>query len=118
MLTKRGRVLKHLRCGQICPGRAQARPRDGAQTLQGAQGSFDQNIALKKSIWSKDAHRRTIKECRFLPSCFQGMSQQDRKSTRLNSSHVKISYAVFCLKKKITSKHMPHSFARQPIDSV
>src|SRR5436309_7554820 len=28
----------------------------------------------------------------------------DRKSTRLNSSHVKISYAVFCLKKKI-KKH-------------
>src|SRR5690606_40684661 len=27
-------------------------------------------------------------------------SRQDRKSTRLNSSHVKISYAVFCLKKK------------------
>src|SRR5690606_42044147 len=27
-------------------------------------------------------------------------SQLDRKSTRLNSSHVKISYAVFCLKKK------------------
>src|SRR5699024_12668632 len=26
----------------------------------------------------------------------------DRKSTRLNSSHVSISYAVFCLKKKIT----------------
>src|SRR5256885_6624634 len=27
-------------------------------------------------------------------------SQQDRKSTRLNSSHLVISYAVFCLKKK------------------
>src|SRR5690606_39751513 len=27
-------------------------------------------------------------------------NRQDRKSTRLNSSHVKISYAVFCLKKK------------------
>src|SRR5690606_41015013 len=27
-------------------------------------------------------------------------AQRDRKSTRLNSSHVKISYAVFCLKKK------------------
>src|SRR5436309_4941843 len=26
--------------------------------------------------------------------------ERDRKSTRLNSSHVKISYAVFCLKKK------------------
>src|SRR5690349_23193022 len=32
----------------------------------------------------------------------------DRKSTRLNSSHVEISYAVFCLKKKnkITSKNV------------
>src|SRR5690606_41879399 len=30
-------------------------------------------------------------------------ASQDRKSTRLNSSHVKISYAVFCLKKKITT---------------
>src|SRR5436309_4078617 len=28
----------------------------------------------------------------------------DRKSTRLNSSHVKISYAVFCLKKKIIAR--------------
>src|SRR5690606_41667216 len=44
---------------------------------------------------------------------------QDRKSTRLNSSHVKISYAVFCLKKKKASagcgastlswrRHVPH----------
>src|SRR5690606_40867353 len=29
-----------------------------------------------------------------------GFTETDRKSTRLNSSHVKISYAVFCLKKK------------------
>src|SRR5438874_13820798 len=29
-----------------------------------------------------------------------GQVVQDRKSTRLNSSHVEISYAVFCLKKK------------------
>src|SRR5436309_6357373 len=29
---------------------------------------------------------------------------RDRKSTRLNSSHVKISYAVFCLKKKKKNK--------------
>src|SRR5699024_12806633 len=34
-------------------------------------------------------------------ACFGG----DRKSTRLNSSHVSISYAVFCLKKKNKSKH-------------
>src|SRR5690606_23150638 len=30
------------------------------------------------------------------------VQSEDRKSTRLNSSHVKISYAVFCLKKKTT----------------
>src|SRR5690606_40275143 len=30
----------------------------------------------------------------------QAAQQRDRKSTRLNSSHVKISYDVFCLKKK------------------
>src|SRR3712207_7648661 len=30
----------------------------------------------------------------------------DRKSTRLNSSHANISYAVFCLKKKIRSEHL------------
>src|SRR2546430_10368142 len=33
------------------------------------------------------------------------VSQQDRKSTRLNSSHSQISYAVFCLKKKKNTRH-------------
>src|SRR3712207_8693093 len=33
----------------------------------------------------------------------RGGAGQDRKSTRLNSSHANISYAVFCLKKKITN---------------
>src|SRR3712207_8916772 len=32
--------------------------------------------------------------------------KKDRKSTRLNSSHANISYAVFCLKKKIVWIHM------------
>src|SRR5690554_7376401 len=31
---------------------------------------------------------------------------RDRKSTRLNSSHVRISYAVFCLKKKKKKQHI------------
>src|SRR5690625_5455441 len=34
----------------------------------------------------------------------QGSLSVDRKSTRLNSSHVAISYAVFCLKKKKNNK--------------
>src|SRR3712207_8383695 len=39
---------------------------------------------------------------------------QDRKSTRLNSSHANISYAVFCLKKKINDYTRPiaNSIAR------
>src|SRR2546430_11817012 len=37
----------------------------------------------------------------------RGIAGQDRKSTRLNSSHSQISYAVFCLKKKKT-----HSYNR------
>src|SRR3989442_8856000 len=36
---------------------------------------------------------------------------RDRKSTRLNSSHVRISYAVFCLKKKTTDRN--HVFDSQ-----
>src|SRR5690625_5601400 len=35
--------------------------------------------------------------------------QEDRKSTRLNSSHVAISYAVFCLKKKKKKKNITTS---------
>src|SRR5258708_17117558 len=38
------------------------------------------------------------------------LSTEDRKSTRLNSSHQIISYAVFCLKKKKT-----HSYTREAI---
>src|SRR5256885_13341180 len=40
----------------------------------------------------------------ILPSI---QAARDRKSTRLNSSHLVISYAVFCLKKKKTTKYMP-----------
>src|SRR5690349_24020573 len=37
---------------------------------------------------------------RFVHGEVLELVQEDRKSTRLNSSHVEISYAVFCLKKK------------------
>src|SRR3712207_7274099 len=36
-----------------------------------------------------------------LTSIYEQFEDEDRKSTRLNSSHANISYAVFCLKKKI-----------------
>src|SRR5436190_15762319 len=37
----------------------------------------------------------------------RGLPSPDRKSTRLNSSHTVISYAVFCLKKKNNPRKMP-----------
>src|SRR3989449_6314403 len=37
-----------------------------------------------------------------------GVREQDRKSTRLNSSHGYISYAVFCLKKKTKMEYVRH----------
>src|SRR3712207_8324673 len=40
---------------------------------------------------------RAVEDLRCAP-----LLRRDRKSTRLNSSHANISYAVFCLKKKIT----------------
>src|SRR3712207_7792029 len=39
---------------------------------------------------------------------FHTLRKKDRKSTRLNSSHANISYAVFCLKKK-TQPNNPHA---------
>src|SRR5688572_32704937 len=39
------------------------------------------------------------------PPTFNLSDNVDRKSTRLNSSHSQISYAVFCLKKKIKTQH-------------
>src|SRR5947209_18636781 len=41
------------------------------------------------------------------------MSLPDRKSTRLNSSHANISYAVFCLKKKKKTKNRARSHSDQ-----
>src|SRR5256885_7026802 len=37
--------------------------------------------------------------------------RSDRKSTRLNSSHLVISYAVFCLKKKKKTEYTPHTLS-------
>src|SRR5436309_6561793 len=59
-----------------------------------------------------DMHPDSLRKFRDLTANRTGSNQakwnrdacQDRKSTRLNSSHVKISYAVFCLKKKKITK--------------
>src|SRR5439155_24511488 len=54
---------------------------------------------LRRRARAADGRRRRTAPPRF-SRVLRGTLQLDRKSTRLNSSHVAISYAVFCLKKK------------------
>src|SRR5690606_39434726 len=46
------------------------------------------------------------------------LSKLDRKSTRLNSSHVKNSYAVFCLKKKTLASQAAHLPFHSPLKAI
>src|SRR5690606_41127983 len=71
---------------------------DFTQQVTDAQGELVQqlhgHLALARPnllYWQSDAPDEMV---------MVADGQKDRKSTRLNSSHVKISYAVFCLKKK------------------
>src|SRR3712207_8870940 len=64
-----------------------------ANSPPGHQGVSAHLVVLDTRFYTSDmgkGHRRC-----YPPRC------EDRKSTRLNSSHANISYAVFCLKKKI-----------------
>src|SRR3712207_7444763 len=49
----------------------------------------------------QEAQRQATAEIQQVFDLARGPFVRDRKSTRLNSSHANISYAVFCLKKKI-----------------
>src|SRR2546427_3113099 len=66
-------------------------------------GQFRQSLGAAKPAdgW---LDRRADIVSRPRPDVAKGDEQRDRKSTRLNSSHSQISYAVFCLKKKKTTK--------------
>src|SRR5690242_21175846 len=61
-------------------------------------------------------HRATRDEHRAPTEGRAGERLADRKSTRLNSSHMSISYAVFCLKKK--KKHPTNLIALFPYNSL
>src|SRR5699024_5948409 len=66
----------------------------------------------ERTTWPRmDMIRNTTMISRTFRDCMhrlnkQGTERIDRKSTRLNSSHVSISYAVFCLKKKKKKIHL------------
>src|SRR2546430_6169106 len=67
----------------------------------GAEGEID-GARCQVDCSTESLHRPAN---RVLPVARRGdrAIAQDRKSTRLNSSHSQISYAVFCLKKKTTA---------------
>src|SRR5205085_6428860 len=56
---------------------------------------------------SRDDGRDRVGDCDLLEVADD--HEEDRKSTRLNSSHSQISYAVFCLKKKKKKKNTQYS---------
>src|SRR5699024_12553682 len=61
---------------------------------------FDDEKALIRIDMSEYGEKHTVSRLVGAPPGYVETGDRDRKSTRLNSSHVSISYAVFCLKKK------------------
>src|SRR5690606_41419337 len=121
--VKKGQVL-----GQLHSPEIEAKKQQALATLQSAlalqstaeRGSQDENIASLHANWQSLKAQEQLAKTSYqrganlfkegvisrqrrdeLYAASQSATQMtDRKSTRLNSSHVKISYAVFCLKKK------------------
>src|SRR5690625_7045006 len=62
-------------------------------------GDRDLGLADPDRLDQDDVEARRLEQHDRLASRLGDSAQRDRKSTRLNSSHVAISYAVFCLKK-------------------
>src|SRR5699024_12069920 len=85
------------------------RAKDLAEKLSNERDDFQyQYVDIRaEGITKEDLQQKAGKPVETVPQIFVdqqhigGYTDLDRKSTRLNSSHVSISYAVFCLKKKI-----------------
>src|SRR5690554_6991487 len=72
----------------------------GVKNEQLMIGDFDVNILTYEVKKNEQIITELSKREIQLLQLFNEHEGEDRKSTRLNSSHVRISYAVFCLKKK------------------
>src|SRR5699024_12793015 len=69
-----------------------------ARTVEARLDSCESHKVINAELFA--ALRRLNFSCAQRLFCSLSRAIKDRKSTRLNSSHVSISYAVFCLKKK------------------
>src|SRR5690606_41663995 len=79
--------------------RRDAPVRAGARLVPRLRRPLDPGARGPLRSRGRHLRRRVARVAAVLPP----YARRDRKSTRLNSSHVKISYAVFCLKKKKTN---------------
>src|SRR5207249_6503917 len=79
-----------------CCHRSGSPPPDGLNQLV-------PSVRSKRSIATPEVRTGSASRSRI------AVMKRDRKSTRLNSSHVSISYAVFCLKKKKKEEHQDKS---------
>src|SRR6266498_5333852 len=97
--VQRPEVLGRQACGELRLRRARGHAFRGEEVevddVRARSGRLDRHVELEVA----DGRRR-VEELRGLDR-----SLRDRKSTRLNSSHVRTSYAVFCLKKKKKKTH-------------
>src|SRR5690606_39536260 len=75
--------------------------RPGASTVpRRKSGSCWRDCGARTASRSCAGGKASTRTCTTSGAKNSSKQARDRKSTRLNSSHVKISYAVFCLKKK------------------
>src|SRR3712207_7504822 len=77
------------------------RERPGAEHMLNGHRHVE-NVALGDAVSALQVQRRNHMAAADLAP---KIGREDRKSTRLNSSHANISYAVFCLKKKKNHTH-------------
>src|SRR5699024_9692339 len=131
-IGQRGELLQHQRCGRGKPDC----PTDEVQPPQRPVQCACRSCRLSGCGVSNRAHERSSQSSSCITACATNLPHEcptqpdwatrrvragttpngpDRKSTRLNSSHVSISYAVFCLKKKNSRMRKSHERTEQTL---
>src|SRR2546426_1643546 len=103
IVTQEYKALVRKACEYLTAREAELRDRYGLSTYQ----RFDWNQDKGTIVFSNDGVAGLLANIHLVGSVSTRTNTwlwSDRKSTRLNSSHLVISYAVFCLKKKKNTK--------------
>src|SRR5215203_3808129 len=85
---------------------AESSSRNAIGSLLSSFAISSRKLSMANALWALPTPRKA-------ESRVPRASTTDRKSTRLNSSHANISYAVFCLKKKKKKKQHIHHYKKK-----